>query len=363
VNSKTLKKNTSTPLPSTTMAAQQGVVYRKNLGGYIVRSAGREIPCTLSAALRKAFDGATVQRPEVRRSGARPGKKNGRLRPDPDERLHTDPIVVGDHVIFIDTPAGGQILEISERRNSLSRCSPVPMPSARPYEQVIAANIDQVIPVFAAANPKPRWGMLDRYLVSAEAAGLPALICITKVDLARERDGEMEPELEAAVAEYRRIGYPVLLTSSESGEGLKQFEEALSGRISVLLGKSGVGKSSLLNAIRPGLGLRVNEVSRATGKGMHTTTHLEMFPLDPDGAEEGGAVVDTPGVREFGLWDVYQEDLALFFPEMRPLVGRCKYGLDCRHDEEPGCAIRKAVVAGEISPFRYQSYLRLLLEV
>ena len=123
---------------------------------------------------------------------------------------------------------------------------------------------------------------------------------------------------------------------------------ALNGRISALLGKSGVGKTSLLNALQPGLGLRVNQVNERTGKGKHTTTALEMFPLD--GNDESGTIVDTPGIREFGLWDVDGEDLALYFPEMRPLVGRCRFGLDCRHDEEPGCAIRKAVTDGQISP-------------
>jgi ribosome biogenesis GTPase len=118
-----------------------------------------------------------------------------------------------------------------------------------------------------------------------------------------------------------------------------------------------VGKSSLLNALEPGLGLRVSAVSEYTGKGRHTTTHLEMFML-----EYGGAIIDTPGVREFGLWDVAEDDLALFYPEMRPYVGRCRFGLDCRHDEEPGCAIRKAVMDGQISPRRYQSYLRLQVE-
>jgi ribosome biogenesis GTPase len=207
------------------------------------------------------------------------------------------------------------------------------------------------VPVFSAANPPPKWPLLDRYLVSAEASGLPALICITKLDLARPESG-----LEAALEVYRGIGYPVRCVSVVTGEGLDEFKESLRGRLTVFVGKSGVGKTSLLNAFQPDLGLRIRAVGQGKeGKGRHTTTHLEMFPLD-----FGGAVVDTPGMREFGLWDVGEDDLALFFPEMRPLVGRCKFGLDCRHDTEPGCTIRKAVMDGRVSPLRYQSFMHLL---
>jgi ribosome biogenesis GTPase / thiamine phosphate phosphatase len=244
------------------------------------------------------------------------------------------------------------------RRNKLARRSAVPMPSARPFEQVIVANVEQVVPVFAAAKPVPKWHLLDRYLVSAESAGLDALICITKVDLVQDETGRLNEEIETAAETYRNIGYRVILASSVTGQGLPELKQALQERVSVLLGKSGVGKTSLLNALQPGLGLRVNEVSRVTGKGKHTTTHLEMFPL-----EFGGAIVDTPGIREFGLWDVDEEDLAHFFPEMRPYLGSCRFGLDCSHNEEPGCSIRKAVSAGKISPFRYQSYMRLKLDV
>jgi ribosome biogenesis GTPase len=228
------------------------------------------------------------------------------------------------------------------------------MPTAHPYEQVIVANVDQVVPVIAAASPAPKWALLDRYLVSAEAAGIPALVCITKCDLAQDMHGRHDETLQEAVETYRRIGYPVVLVSALRAFGLDELRQALHGRLSVLVGKSGVGKTSLLNALQPGLGLRVKEVSQATGKGRHATTHLEMFPL-----EDGGAIVDTPGMREYGLWDVDGGDLALFFPEMRPFLGHCKFGLDCRHDEEPGCAIRKAVLAEQVSPLRYQSYLRL----
>ena len=142
-----------------------------------------------------------------------------------------------------------------------------------------------------------------------------------------------------------------------TGEGLNELKTTLRDRLSVFVGKSGVGKTSLLNALEPGLGLRVQETSQRTGKGRHTTTHFEMFAL-----AAGGAIIDTPGIREFGLWDVEQDDLALFFPEMRPFVGTCKFGLDCEHDQEPGCAIRRAVGAGTISPYRYQSYLKLKRE-
>jgi len=267
-----------------------------------------------------------------------------------------DPIAIGDVVRWIAIgPEAGQILEVLPRRNQLARRSAVPMPSAHAHEQIIAANVDQIVAVFAAANPRPAWNLLDRYLVSAVATDIPALICLTKMDLLEGR-AEAE-EIRAVMAEYQTIGYPVVLTSAVTGEGLNDLNAALRDRLSVFVGKSGVGKTSLLNALDPGLGLRVQETSRSTGKGRHTTTHFEMFAL-----AGGGSIIDTPGIREFGLWDVAQDDLALFFPEMRPFVGTCKFGLDCEHDQEPGCAIRKAVSAGTISPYRYQSYLKLKRE-
>jgi ribosome biogenesis GTPase len=252
-------------------------------------------------------------------------------------------------------PAAGQIVEVLPRRNRLARRSAVPMPSAHAHEQIIAANVDQIVAVFAAANPRPAWNLLDRYLVSAEAADIPALICLTKLDLI---EGRVEAaEIRSVLAEYQTLGYPVVLTSTVTGEGLNELKASLCDRLSVVVGKSGVGKTSLLNAFEPGLGLRVQETSRSTGKGRHTTTNFEMFSLAC-----GGSIIDTPGIREFGLWDMEQDDLALFFPEMRPLVGTCKFGLDCEHDQEPGCAIRKAVGVGTISPYRYQSYLKLKQE-
>jgi ribosome biogenesis GTPase / thiamine phosphate phosphatase len=309
----------------------QGIVYKKNKGSYVVHANGRAIACNLSTRLWKEMNQTLAKECDI---------------------------AVGDIVQLTDSQDGqSTITQILPRRNRLARRSAVPMPGAHTAEQVIVANVDQVVPVFAAANPPPRWNLLDRYLVTAESLELPALICFTKLDLAMKKDGSADAELLEVVAEYRRIGYRVTLVSAHTGEGLDELKEALLDRTSVFLGKSGVGKTSLLNALQPGLGQRINEVSQVTGKGKHTTTHMEMFPL-----EIGGAIVDTPGVREFGLWDVDADDLALFFPEIRPYVGRCRFGLDCQHDEEPGCAVRKAVMANQISPRRYQSYLRLKAE-
>ena len=170
-----------------------------------------------------------------------------------------------------------QITEVLPRRNQLSRRGAVPMPGAYAHEQVIVANVDQVIPVFAAANPRPAWNLLDRYLVSAESAEIPALICLTKMDLV-EGSPQAE-EIEAVASEYRAIGYEVVLTSTVTGRGLDDLKARLHGRLSALIGKSGVGKTSLLNAVEPGLGLRVQAISKATGKGRHTTSTSEIFAL------------------------------------------------------------------------------------
>ncbi len=327
---------------------QPGTVYKKTIGSYTVHSGGRIVTCSLSSRLRKELSYPTASSNSLRRAVKKV-----------KEIEHVDPIAIGDFVHYVEAPDNtGLIVEVLPRRNRFARKTAVPMPGAHAFEQVIVANIDQVVPVFAAANPAPRWNMLDRYLVAAESLNLPVHICITKLDLVQDEGGTLDDEIAEAVNDYRQIGYPVSLVSAFTGAGLEELKEALKGRISVFVGKSGVGKSSLLNTLQPGLGLRVKEVSQATGKGRHTTSHLEMFPLE-FGGSDGGAIVDTPGTREFGLWDVEQHDLALFFPEMRPLVGLCRFGLDCQHDEEPGCAVRQAVVAGQISPRRYQSYMRL----
>jgi ribosome biogenesis GTPase len=203
-----------------------------------------------------------------------------------------------------------------------------------------------------AAGPAPRWELLDRYLAAAELSGVGAFICLTKADLLDEP--EAAEELLEEVLVYQRLGYPVAVVSAATGAGLDEVRQCLQGRFSVFVGKSGTGKTTLLNALQPGLGLRVKEINAVTGKGKHTTTHLEMFDLD-----FGGQVVDTPGMREFGLDRIEPEELAYGFVELRPYLGACKFGLDCAHDHEPGCAVKAAVAAGQVSERRYRSYLRM----
>jgi ribosome biogenesis GTPase len=320
-----------------------GIVFRKSLGTYTVHSDGEALLCTISSKLRKHLEHwwSVSQSPGLHRV----------VKQVHDIR-EVDPVAIGDRVRFVessgDTEHRGMIVEVLPRHNQLSRLAAGP----KPIEQVIAANVDQVVAVFSVRQPKPKWALLDRYLAAAEAAGVPAVICVTKVDLARDGDrADM-----AIFATYEHLGYRTLLTSAVTGEGIEPFARTIGGRVSVLIGKSGVGKTSLLNTVQPGLGLRVKEVSQATGKGRHTTSHLEMFPLD-----SGGGVVDTPGMREFGLWhDPAEGGLASLFVEMRPYIGTCRFRLDCSHSHEPGCAIKDAVQAGEITELRYRNYLRIL---
>jgi ribosome biogenesis GTPase len=256
-----------------------------------------------------------------------------------------DIAAVGDRVqVTRQSDGTGSIEAVEPRRSSLVRLDPRPQGV---YQQVILANPDQAIFVFACASPTPRLRMLDRFLVIAEKQGLPAVIIANKIDLvSREQAGTM-------FGFYPPIGYPVIYASAHTGQGVEELREHLAGKVSALAGPSGVGKSSLLNAVQPGLGLAVREISEAFHKGRHTTSVRQLFPL-----EGGGYVADTPGMRSLALWDTEPEELDGYFPELATLVTACQFN-DCHHKTEPGCAVRAAVEAGRVHPQRYDSYLRL----
>jgi ribosome biogenesis GTPase / thiamine phosphate phosphatase len=256
-----------------------------------------------------------------------------------------DFIAVGDRVQIIRQVDGsGRIEGIDERSRSLVRLDPRPKGV---YQQVLLANPDQIILVFACASPEPHLRMLDRFLVICEKQGIPVFIVANKVDLVGL---EQANELFSV---YPSLGYPSLFTSTRNGMGLEELRQLLQGKISGLAGPSGVGKSSLLNALQPDLGLAVREISEARQRGMHTTVVRQLFPLDG-----GGYVADLPGLRSLSLWDTQPEELDGYFPELRGLVSECQFN-DCTHEDEPGCAVRLAVESGKVNPERYESYLRL----
>jgi ribosome biogenesis GTPase / thiamine phosphate phosphatase len=217
----------------------------------------------------------------------------------------------------------------------------------REFRQILLANPDQIVAVFACAEPSPSLRMLDRFLVIAEKQAVDAVVVANKVDLVTAEHAR------ALFGIYTQLGYPVVYTSAHTGQGVAGLREHLKGKLSALTGPSGVGKSSLLNAIQPDLGLHVRSVSESTSKGRHTTRVRELFPLDL-----GGYVADTPGIRSLALWDTEPEELDAYFVEMRELVAGCQFS-DCTHTHEPGCAVLAAVDAGEVARERYNSYLRL----
>ena len=272
----------------------------------------------------------------------------GRLK---QEWQTTTLVAAGDWVtISLNADGTGTVEAVAPRKSVLSRSRPTAAPTRKmsaDQEQVLVANLDQVIFVFAVKDPTSNLRKLDRFLVVAEMNHLPAVICLNKIDL--DKKGKVAAQFQM----YADIGYPVLHTSTKTGEGIAALKELLHDKISVLAGSSGVGKSSLLNEIQPGLGLKVSHVSGATGKGMHTTRFAELFPLD-----EGGYVADTPGIRGLALFDLEPYELDAYFREIAPLVEACRFS-DCSHRHEPGCAVLAAVKDGRIHPDRYQSYLRL----
>lgn len=277
----------------------------------------------------------------------------GKFRLEAEEIDETNPLAVGDRVTLqILEDETGLVTAIAPRENQLSRRAAGHRARS---EHVIVANVDRAWCVQSTFKPKLNSGFVDRLLVAAEASHIPAGLLINKADLLVGKP-RAQDALGYWAELYESLGYPVLFTSAETGEGVEAFRDALADNVSVVSGPSGVGKSSLLNAVEPDLGLRVNEVSEKTNKGKHTTTFATLFEV------AGGWVADTPGIREFGIWGMAPEELGGYFVEFRPYLDDCRFP-NCTHDHEPGCAVQEAVDEEAITPERYGSYLNILESV
>lgn len=260
----------------------------------------------------------------------------------------TNPVAVGDKVeIRIGEDGTGIIESIHERRNYIPRQAT----HGRRGEQILAANIDKAWAVLSVRQPKLKTGFIDRFLVTCEAYEVTPAIIINKTDLAKMRDRQL---LEDLLLLYKDLGYLILLTSIHEMESLEPLKNELKSKVSVFIGPSGVGKTSLLNAIDPSLQLRTGEISGYSNKGKHTTTYARLISL-----KDGGHIVDTPGIRELGLVNIEDYELSLFFPEIRRYRNNCKY-YNCTHSHEPGCAVAEAFEQGLIHAERYNSYLNIL---
>lgn len=317
----------------------EGLIVDGSRGQYRVETEAGAYVCTIRGRLRKTLEYAES-------AGARKQAHKVTVKPH-------DPVAVGDRVRILATGGGAGVIEevVARAGGAFTRRDPDPkLGDPKQGDLTTVANIDQMVIVFAARNPEPHLGLLDRFLVVAEAQGVAPLVVISKADLG-------QPEwLAERLAVYERLGYPVLSTSVATGQGIEELRARLAGRTSALLGKSGVGKSSLLNAVEPGVDQRVSYVSGSTGKGRHTTTAARLFALS---GPDGGYIADTAGIRALGLSRDAERDLDQHFPEFRPYLGACQMH-GCAHTREPGCAVVAAVRAGAIDRQRYASYCRML---
>jgi ribosome biogenesis GTPase / thiamine phosphate phosphatase len=292
----------------------RGLIVRSQSGFYVVETDMGSFNCHLRGRLKQ-------------------GKRLGDL------------VAVGDWVeISQQTGDMGMIEAVEPRQHMLSRMAPTPQGE---YQQIIIANLDQTVFIFACTRPEPHLGMLDRLLVMAEKQSVPVLVVANKADLVDTAQANV------LFSRYERLGYELIYTSAKSGLGIPELTARLRGKLSVFAGPSGVGKSSLLNSIQPGLGLAIRSVSQVTAKGRHTTVVRQLFPL-----EGGGYVADTPGLKALALWDIHPEELDGYFPELRGLVAGCQFN-DCTHLHEPGCAVQAALRRGEVHPERYASYVKM----
>lgn len=268
----------------------------------------------------------------------------GRLKRE--KKARTDLAVIGDRVrVRLVEELEGVVEEVVPRENRFARRQPGKRGAYK--EDVLVANLDRIFAVFSCASPPMNPRVLDRFLVVAELDDIPAGIVANKIDQVERA------EAEARFGPYAELGYPVFYTSALEGHGLDALRAELRDRVSAFVGPSGVGKSSLLNAVEPGLALAIGAISETLDKGRHTTRVAELHPL-----EGGGWVADTPGIREIASFDLPKSELARCFPELRPFAGECRFP-DCSHDHEPGCAVRDAVDRGAIRSERYDSYLRI----
>jgi ribosome biogenesis GTPase len=261
----------------------------------------------------------------------------------------TNPLAVGDWVELegLDTPDSIVINEIHDRKNYITRTSP----HNKNQHHIIASNLDQSLLFTTIRDPKTSMGFIDRFLVTSEAYQVPAIIVINKIDLLKAKD---EAVLEHWIEVYGTIGYPVIPISLQTSKGMDTLKDVLQNKTTLLSGHSGVGKSTFINYLLPELDLRTTEVSDWSGKGMHTTTFAEMFDLP-----EGGSIIDTPGIRELGLFDMDKYELGHYFPEIRNTMNDCQFN-NCLHLNEPNCAIKNAVLSNGISEDRYVSYVTML---
>ena len=267
-----------------------------------------------------------------------------------DEFTSTNPVAVGDRVeieLENELENTAMITEVLERKNYINRQSP----KARHQHHIVAANLDQSILIATIREPRTSQGFIDRFLVASGAYHVPAIVLLNKADVYAKKEWAIYEEWKQM---YNEAEYPVLLCSLKESTGLNELQMMLKDKVTLFSGHSGVGKSTLINYLLPHLQLRTSKVSEWSGKGLHTTTFAEMFDLP-----FGGSIIDTPGMREFGLVDISRQELSHYFPEMRRLLGECQFN-NCLHLEEPGCAIKKALTEGRINVDRYVSYCTIL---